>query len=180
MLRISKFFYLVLIVGLVHNFLNANNSNNDNRPIHEIHSMMIYNFLKYTKWPESAEKVANFKISVIGDEELYETLVKWYGPKKRGSQNYSISFHKSVSEFDNDAHIVYLAKNKSREFSELKEMIAGKPILTVTNGSGLAKKGSNINFKLVSGSLKFEMNLDSVKKSNLQIASSLQSLAILI
>ncbi|MEM7552170.1 MAG: YfiR family protein [Bacteroidota bacterium] len=172
----------LLLAALAFGFsLKANTGlGDDSRPLHEIHSMMMYNFMKYTKWPAAVESNSKFKIAIIGDKDLHNTLVSWYGTKKRGSQSYDIKYYGSVSEAPVDAQVIYLASNKSKEFETLKQKIEGKPVLTVTDGNGLAKKGSNINFKVVNGKLKFEMNTESVANANLQISSSLQSLAIII
>jgi len=52
--------------------------------------------------------------------------------------------------------------------------------LTITDGNGLGQKGSCINFKVVDGKLKFEMNQGTLTGSNLKVSSQLSSMAILI
>jgi hypothetical protein len=75
---------------------------------------------------------------------------------------------------------VYIGKNKSREFDTIKTSTTGKSILTVSDSNGLGQKGSCINFKIIDGKLKFELNQASVSSSNLKIASQLTSMAILL
>jgi len=53
-------------------------------------------------------------------------------------------------------------------------------VLTVTDGNGLGQKGSCINFKVVDGKLKFELNQAVIGTSNLKVSSQLSSMAILI
>ena len=76
--------------------------------------------------------------------------------------------------------VVYLGRSKSNQFEEIKNTISGKPVLTITNGNGLAQKGSCINFKVIDGKLKFEMNQGTLTNSNLKVSGQLVSMAILI
>ena len=76
--------------------------------------------------------------------------------------------------------MVYVGKAKSREFDNIKNNVTGKSILTITDGNGLGQKGSCINFKVIDGKLKFELNQATVTSSNLKISSQLSSMAILI
>jgi hypothetical protein len=75
---------------------------------------------------------------------------------------------------------VYVGKSKNKDFETIKNTTAGKSILTITDGNGLGQKGSCINFKVVDGKLKFELNQATVNGSNLKISSQLSSMAILI
>ena len=76
--------------------------------------------------------------------------------------------------------VVYVGKAKSREFENIKNNIGAKSILTITDGNGLGQKGSCINFKVVDGKLKFEMNQGTLTGSNLKVSSQLSSMAIMI
>ncbi len=63
---------------------------------------------------------------------------------------------------------------------QVKTSTTGKSVLTITDGNGLGQKGSCINFKVVDGKLKFELNQGVVTGSNLKVSSQLSSMAILI
>ena len=76
--------------------------------------------------------------------------------------------------------VVYLGSDKSRDFDTLHNTVKGKSVLTVTDGNGLANKGSCINFKIVDGRLKFEMNQNELTSANLKVSGQLSSMAILI
>ena len=173
---------LFLLVSLSTYLLSAKAiaEGGENRPKHETHSVLMYNIMKYTKWPSAIENSSEFKVAVIGDKDLYKTLIEWYGTKKRGEQNYKIKYYNSVDDMPTDVQVIYLADNKTSAFEMLRQKIEGKSILTVTEGKGLAEKGSNINFKMINNILKFEMNKESIQKANLQISSILESLAIIV
>ncbi len=76
--------------------------------------------------------------------------------------------------------VIYVGKAKSNQFENIKNNIGAKSILTITDGNGLGQKGSCINFKVVDGKLKFEMNQGTLTGSNLKVSSQLSSMAIMI
>ena len=153
-------------------------SNGQERPNHEIHAAMLYNFIKYVQWPNESE-AGTFVVGVMGEDDVYNTLKSWYDGKPKGSKKYSIKKITSASEAAT-CQVVYLGKTKSRDFEDIKGSISGKSVLTITDGNGLGEKGSCINFKVVGGKLKFELNQASVNSSNLKISSQLASMAIMI
>jgi hypothetical protein len=148
------------------------------KPVHEIHSAMLYNFIKYIQWPNESEG-GEFVVGVLGDDDVFNTLKQWYDGKPKGSKKYVVKKLSSAAEAGSCA-VVYLGKGKSGQFDEVKNSVNGKSVLTVTNGNGLGQKGSCINFKIIDGKLKFEMNQGTFTSSNLKVSSQLSSMAILI
>jgi hypothetical protein len=158
-----------LMVGSVHA---------QERPTHEIHAAMLYNFIKYVQWPNEADG-GEFIVGVMGEEEVFGTLQKWYDGKPKGPKKYVIKKLSSAAEAA-DCQVVYVGKSKSREFENIKNSTTGKSVLTITDGNGLGQKGSCINFKVIDGKLKFELNQATVNSSNLKVSSQLSSMAIVI
>ena len=148
------------------------------RPTHEIHSAMLYNFIKYIQWPDEGAS-GEFIVGVIGEDDVYNTLKAWYDGKPKGSKTYVIKKLGSTAEAAS-CHVVYIGKAKSKDFDDVKSKVNGKSILTITDGNGLGQKGSCINFKVIDGRLKFELNQEVVTGSNLKVSGQLSSMAILI
>lgn len=150
----------------------------EERPVHEIHAMMIFNFIKYVEWPDDA-KNGNFVIGVYGDEDLLSNLQKFYSNRSVKGQKVEVVYFKTISEV-RPTQVMYLADNQNSKFDEVKQIIAGKPTLLITDGSTLGKKGSCINFKTEGGKLKFEINMASVDENNLKVSSQLMSMGVKI
>jgi hypothetical protein len=148
------------------------------RPTHEIHAAMLYNFIKYVQWPNEGD-AGEFVVGVIGDENVFNTLKAWYDGKPKGSKKYVIKKLGSPGEAG-DCQVVYVGKSKSKEFEAIKTSVTGKSVLTITDGNGLGQKGSCINFKVIDGKLKFELNQAVVGSANLKVSSQLSSMAIMI
>lgn len=152
--------------------------NAQERPTHEIHAAMLYNFIKYVQWPDEGAG-GEFIVGVIGEDNVFNTLKQWYDGKPKGTKKYVIK--KLSSSLEASAcHVVYVGKSRSKEFENVKNSVTGKSILTITDGNGLAEKGSCINFKIVDGKLRFELNQGVVSSSNLKVSGQLSSMAILI
>ncbi len=147
------------------------------KPIYEIHAAMIYNFMKYIQWPEN--EGGDFVVGVLGEDNVFNTLKSYYDGKPKGSKKYSIRKIGDVSE-TTACQVVYIGKNKSREFENVKNATSGKPILTITDSFNLGKKGSCINFKVIDEKLKFEINQASMSGASLKVAGQLSSMAILL
>src|SRR5687768_15902228 len=148
------------------------------RPTHEIHAAMLYNFIKYVQWPNEAE-AGEFVVGVIGEDKVFNTLKQWYDGKPKGSKKYVIKQLASAEEAGS-CQVVYVGKSKNKEFDNIKNSTTGKSVLTITDGNGLGQKGSCINFKVIEGKLKFELNQSTLTSSNLKVSSQLSSMAILI
>lgn len=165
--------FLIISAILVSSFAFA-----QERATHEVHAAMLYNFIKYVQWPNEAEG-GEFVVGVMGEDDVFNTLKTWYDGKPKGSKKYVIKKLASAADAAT-CQVVYLGKGKSREFENIKNSIAGKAVLTVTDGNGLGQKGSCINFKVIDGKLKFELNQATVNSSNLKVAGQLSSMAIMI
>jgi|SRR5688572_11651066 len=148
------------------------------RPTHELHAAMLYNFIKYIQWPNESEP-GDFVVGVIGDENVFNTLKTWYDGKAKGTKKYVIKKLSSAGEAES-CQVVYVGKAKNKEFENIKTSVTGKSVLTITDGNGMGQKGSCINFKVIDGKLKFELNQATVTGSNLKVSTQLSSMAILI
>jgi hypothetical protein len=167
----AKLIVLLLIVAL-------QSMAQQERPAHEMHAMMLYNFIKYIQWPNESEP-GEFVVGVMGEDDVFGTLKSWYDGKPKGVKKYVIKKLAAATEAS-DCSVVYLGKSKSKEFENVKNATTGKPVLTITDSYNLGQKGSCINFKVIDGKLKFELNQGSVNGANLKVSGQLSSMAIVI
>lgn len=150
----------------------------EEKPMYELHSAMLFNFMKYIQWPNEADG-GDFVLGVLGEDDVFNTMKARYDGKPKGAKKYVVKKLSSAAEAAT-CQVVYLGKYKSKEFEAVKTAIAGKSVLTITDSNNLGQKGSCINFKVIDGKLKFELNNASVSGASLKVSSQLSSLAILI
>jgi hypothetical protein len=148
------------------------------KPVHEIHAQMISNFIKYILWPNDSEP-GDLVVGVLGEDDVFNTMKHFNDGKPIRAKKYAIKKLASAEEAAT-CQVVYVGKDKSDQFESVKSSIEGKAVLTITDSFNLGKKGSCINFIVLEGRLKFEINQASVSASTLKVAGQLSSMAILL
>jgi hypothetical protein len=143
---------------------------------YRFHSVFIYNFTKYIQWPP-AQQTGDFVIAVVGNSPVYDELEKITINKMVGNQKIVVKKYRSVGEIDN-CQILYVPGNAS--FDAVYEKIKGKPVLMITEKTGLAQKGSGINFIMQDSKWKFELNESATQHAGLKVSKELSKLAILV
>lgn len=143
-----------------------------------IQANIIYHFTKYIDWPDY-KKSGDFIIGIIGDTRLYDELKKSIANKMVGNQKIIvIKFSSSVTSFN--CHILFIPDNESGSIKKIVSRTAGTSTLLVSESEGLAKKGGCINFIIVSGHLKLEINKNNIEQRELSIASELLQLGKIV
>ena len=138
----------------------------------------IYNFTKYIQWPP-AQQSGDFVIGVYGDSPIQAQLEMMAQTRTAGSQSFKIKKLNSVNEIKG-LHMLFVPKSKNSEIGSILGKVEGKSTLVITEGNGMAGKGSCINFIYVNGKPRFELNRSAADRSKLKVSSELMKLAILI
>lgn len=140
-------------------------------------AIFIYNFIKYIEWPGTKQ---SFKIGILnGTPEMMAAFEKMIEKKSGEGQKLVLENYHSASAAG-DCQLLFIPDNQSNILSEVSAKLSGKPTLIVTESDGLIKKGSGINFIVVDGKLRFELNRSTLKEADLKVSSNLLGLAILV
>lgn len=143
----------------------------------KIKTIYIYNFTKYIEWPASY-KEGNFVVGVLGSSPpLVNELNKMAVSKTVGTQKFEIKAVSTAAECAN-CHIVYILSDNSSQLSDVLGKVKGKSALIVTDKSGLATKGSAINFFIDGNKQKIELNRSNIEKYKLKVASTLVEMSV--
>jgi hypothetical protein len=143
-----------------------------------LHANIIYRFTKYIDWPEK-QKSGDFIIGVVGETPLHEELKDFISNKFAGKQRIVVKkFSESATSFN--CHILFISSEESESMKKIAAATSGTPTLIVSESEGLARKGSCINFIVVNEHLKIEINKNNIDKRNLDIASELLSLGVIV
>jgi len=142
-------------------------------------SIFIYNFGKYVKWPDS-KMSGEFVIGVLGKSPLTQSLTSM-ATGNRQAQGLKISV-KEFSSLDDieQCHILFVADQYHNQIQSVASKTSNHATLLVTDGAGMAKKGSVINFVEQEGKIKFELNQANAESRGLKVSSSLVNLAIVV
>ena len=143
---------------------------------YDYHAVFIYNFSKYIEWPE--DKVGNsFVIGVFGDSPLQSILTQLVDQRKIGNNPITVRRLRNPAEVAS-CHIVFFSAGTNRDFEASKPIAQSKGVLTVTESPGMGRKGAGINFIIVEGKLKFEINRQTLTDSHLNASGQLYTLGL--
>ncbi len=131
------------------------------------------------EWPSEDDASEAFIIGIIGDDRLYSELKALTINKSVGDQKIIIRNISSGGPF-NDCHMLFLSPEESSNFKKIELITRNQPVLLITENTGLAKKGSCINFVTVDNRLKLEINKRNILSKNINIASELLKLATIV
>ncbi len=94
----------------------------------------VYNFARYTYWPESVAKSDSFNILIISDDKLLiKEFIDFSKVKKINGKAISISVNTKVpSKLEDKIKIVFLDNEKSEYFKNAYNLIDKRSVLIVT------------------------------------------------
>jgi len=139
----------------------------------------IYNFAKFTNWPENAFNENDpFILCTIGIKNSSNNLDRLSG-KTIKDRKLSIVIVKA-GESISHCHMLYIDKSAKVKLKQLLKLTFKKPILTVSDMPSFSKNGGMIQFYRKEGKTHLIINLDTTRESNLKISSRLLILAKVI
>lgn len=143
---------------------------------YKAYSIFIYNFTKYTNYPEEHSS-GDFVITVLGKSKITEELNFMAAQKNINGRKIVVNEVQEVSEI-RQAHLVFVSSGKSSVINDLKAHIQRFPTMIVTERDGLVKKGAHLSFvALENQSLRFEVNHEALEYNQLNMSKSILALA---
>ena len=177
-MNIKPFIYLRKSICFAILFLTSIYCSGQETIDYKVHANIIYRFTKYIEWPETDES-NNFIIGILGDSPLNEELKDLTSNKLVGNRKIVVRKFSTTGSFAG-CSILFISEEESAELKRITEMTRDKPLLLITENTGLAKKGSCINIVIVNERLKLEINKNNIISRNMNIASELLKLATIV
>lgn len=154
------------------------NINNENNLEDRMKAVFIFNFTKYINWTNS-DTSGTFEIAIIGNSNIINPLKKIAKNKLINKKQIKIISCKDIQDI-NTPHILFISTSEKKNLDKILQKVKNKNILTISDVKGFANKGVTINFVMVKGKIKFEINTHAIESAGLQISSQLLKLAILV
>ena len=143
-----------------------------------VKAVFLYNFIDYVRWPEG-ERSGVFKVGILGDSPLERHLREIAKKRRAGDRKLQVMVFEDAGDLES-CHILFISEAQQEALTVVRKDLAGKPVLIVSDTPGLARQGAAINFVLIEGKLKFEINQQALKRADLRASSQLLKLAILV
>ena len=134
----------------------------------------LFNFIQFTQWPVPPDEP--FRLCVLGRTPLDEQLTKLEGKPVLGGLHISVR-HVAPRESLAGCHALYIDDSQRAQADEVLSRLASSPVLTITDGDGLADKGMMIEIHKRDARLGFEVNLKVARRANLNFSARMLKLA---
>ncbi len=143
---------------------------------HEIKAQFIRNFIKFIDWSDLGAPGSKFVVGVYGADDYQETV-------EQGLANCSVLGHPIVVEqlhSDGDVkhcRVVISGATSEDRVYRLGRLCNSSGTVLIGDSDDFVKNGGTIGFLEISSRIRFDVNLDSAKRSGVTISSKLLQLA---
>jgi hypothetical protein len=152
-------------------------------PAHEyqLKAVFLFNFSQFTEWPARTFSSPNapLVIGVLGDDPFGSTLNMVIKEEKVNDHPLIIRHFKSIKEIT-DCHILFINYRQEEQLQQAFKALNGKSILTVGDAPGFIKYGGMVRFINENDKIRFQINPDKARQSDLQLSSKLLRLAEIV
>jgi hypothetical protein len=116
----------------------------------------LYQFSNNNNWPSESKK-GKFYVGILGNNGVYSVMLEKYGAKPIGSQTLEVLALTEVPS-NQVIHILYVDKSRKADLPKIVKEYKDKNTLIVTSWDGGIAQGGQINFKMESGFLRYQMD----------------------
>jgi YfiR/HmsC-like len=148
---------------------------------YQVKAAFLYNFAKFVEWPSQAFQTPQdpIVVCVLGHNPFGKALEEVIRGKSIEGRVFALRLVADADEAST-CQILFVGSSEGRRFRSLWGNLKPAGILTVGETVGFAAGGGVINFKLDSGRVHFEINVDAAERAQLRISSKLLSLAQIV
>jgi hypothetical protein len=144
----------------------------------EIQAGLLYNFLKYTNWPENKLSGDNLTLCIIGSDPFHGRL--------NSLSNRTVNRHAIVIKqlrTASDAagcHLAVVGGTEGSLWKEINAVATHHNILTASTESGFSRNGGMIEFGRNGSKISVKLNITNVKQAKLDVAGRMLKLVTLV
>jgi YfiR/HmsC-like len=144
---------------------------------YEVKAVYLYNFGKFVQWPSSAPPDDAFTICVLGDDPFGGTLDSAVSGEKINGVQVQV---RRIASVDNagSCRMMFISSSETDRVRVILAAVQRAPILTVSDIPKFAQRGGMIGFVNEGDRVRFNVNLASAQRANLQLSSDLLKVAV--
>lgn len=152
------------------------------KPDHEIKAAFIVRFIDYVDWPPETginDRSKPFIIGIVGETPITPYLETQASMVTTRKKKVTIKRIEKLNEILH-CHALFISKSVEQVLSEIIDTTQDKPILTIGDTEGYARKGVHINLYKARESVRFEINESAIRSSPLVASSVLLKLSRIV
>ena len=142
----------------------------------KVKSAYLINFLKFISWPDDKSK--EITIGFFGESQVEDFLNKTKGIAEQKAKIKINTMHFTSSASVNNVDILYVTSFKDfKKDDALIKKMSDENVLIVTSRTISQPKNSCINFIVLDGKVRFEIDNNQLKKNGLKASAQLLKLS---
>jgi hypothetical protein len=179
---VRREFLLLVAAGGLGALRNADaQEGNSSVSEYEVKAALLYKFLRFVKWPESANQSEStvFRIGVLGEDPFGSALDDTMAGKSVGDLPITILRSQKLEDVLVCPVLFVCASEKER----LEPILVGAQkasILIVADTDGFAEQGVMINLVLRDKKVRFQINYEAAREAKIEVDAQLLKLAELV
>jgi len=145
---------------------------------YELKAVFIFNFTQFVEWPAAsfATDQAPFVIGIFGDDPFDSYLNDVISGEKVNGHPLVIEHYANAGDIKN-CHVLFVSRNVIGQLAQIAPTLKKQNVLIVSDASTFLMQGGMIKLVTKNNKIQLQINLESVKETNLMISSKLLRLA---
>ena len=141
-----------------------------------VKAAFIYNFAKFTEWPDGAFAGASAPVTVgfVVADALADKFQQVIAGRNANGRDFAIKKLSGAADAAG-CQIVYVGD--ASQAAAVVGATKGKPVLTLGESDGFVSAGGMVNFVLEGGKVGFDLDLNVVNANGLKVDAKLRSVA---
>ncbi|MBZ5607997.1 MAG: YfiR family protein [Acidobacteriia bacterium] len=141
-------------------------------PEDELKAAVVLSFLRYAEWPQPFASNAPIRVGVLGPTSFTEVLRGALEGKSVNEHALRVAELKSVGEAAG-CQVVYFATDKAEEIKMVLQAASAAHVLSIGEDKDFLRRGGAVNLLVVDGQMSFEVDLEALERSGVNISSRL-------
>ncbi|MCK7484647.1 MAG: YfiR family protein [Bacillus subtilis] len=142
----------------------------------------VEKFARFVEWPPESSVMnatSPFVIAVIGKNPFNGQLEKTLSGTKINGKTIQVRSVTAPEEIG-DSQILFISKSESAKIPDILSVLGNRPILTIGDTDGYCQKGIMINMYIEDEMIRFEINVEALKKTGIRVSSKVLKLARIV
>lgn len=143
-----------------------------------IKAAMVYNLCKFVEWKPDQLGDETFVIGIVGEGDADPAFASVAGKSLHG-----MSLQVVPVQSDEDlgsCHVLYVGASAAADWPDLREAVAARSILTVSDISGFAAAGGVVELVFNDDRLRFAINVGAARSQRLTVSSQVLKIALTV
>lgn len=147
---------------------------------YQVKAAFLYQFLSFVEWPAAALAGTRdtMVVGVVGETPMAAALEPLAGKPVRGRSLVVRPLRDLKSP--GVLHVLFAGASARNRVASALQAVKGTSVLTIGETEGFARLGGMINFVIVDGKVRFEINPRAAEEAQLRISSKLLRLARIV